>query len=239
MTTGLRYNFKEETSRGTPLEVTTPKSLYDLVASGHGPLHTNILGNPNRHVFGKRFDKDDPDNVTLDFSLSSNGLSYFHGPAHQRSAITLEIIAQLDMAANRHDLSDPRVSMALSPLGRHAGGALQFAGGEEFFKVSFEQPKIDPGATTGKIKRGMIQAADLWHMYDGTDHSVSAAVTATDEGHLDLRMGMHSADRLILTTDRAAQLQEGRVNLYDPLRNEPEQRLAALVGVISALDPVA
>ena len=237
MAEGLRYQFREDTRRGTPLEVTAPKSLVDYVSSGRGPLHANTVGRPDRRVFGRRFDGQG--NITLDFDLGTNGVSYFHGPANIRSGITLEIIAQLDMAAKREGLSDPRVDIALLPLDRYSGGWDHSTPVEdEFFRVSFEQPNVDDDTMAKKIRQGMIRAADLGHMYNSHDHSVGFAVELSDKGGLDLRMGPFRADRHIMTTDPMARIHQGRIALYDPFRGAAEERLATLVGIISALDTI-
>ena len=235
MANELHYHFKDETTRGTPIEVTAPKSLVDEITSGQGPLNNEMRTKPDHRVVGRHYDGQG--NVTLDFDLGTNGLSYFHGNAHTRSGITLEILAQLDMAAQRRDMSDPRIAFSLSPFGMysHSQSDSSVKGGD-FFKLSFAQPEMDIEELRGKIQQGMTRAADLFGIYNASDHSLAAAVSSSDEGVLKLRMGPFRPDRVIMETDPAALVRAGRIDLFDPSRSSPEERLAALVGIIYALD---
>jgi len=60
---------------------------------------------------GRRHDV--PGGVVLDFDLETNGVPYFAGPAWTRVGHTLSIIAQLEIAAARRDVSDPRFCVTI------------------------------------------------------------------------------------------------------------------------------
>jgi hypothetical protein len=239
MAEGLVYRFKEETDRGTPIEVTAPKSLVDDVTSRYGALHRDTRERKGRRVHGRHYDGQG--NVTLDFDLNTNGIPYFEGEAHLRSIVTLEVLADLDMAAQRRGLEDSRVNFILSPPRRSYLEDFTTSDlADDFFRVSFEDPNPDgdPVETAQKIQAGMKRAADLWLMYNTRDHGllVDARYDFSAPGY-ELRMGPFRADGVVLSADPTVEPTPGRINLFDPNRKSAEERLAALVGIISALNP--
>lgn len=233
MTEGLTYRFKEDAGRGTPLEIIGPKRLIDEATfSPQGPLHSDAKAAPGQSVLGRHYDGQG--NVTLDFELESNGIPYFHGPAHIRSRKTLEIVAQLDAFAHRHDAADPRITISLSPVERTYG-----VSEEDCFGILFERPHGEAAELAARIQSGMVRAAKPLYLYESRDHSTGVYCTVVDELGLNLTMGPRREDeQLIMATDLAVSSPEGRIDLLGAQNRSPEERLTALLGVIFALDPI-
>ncbi|HJM04359.1 MAG TPA: hypothetical protein QF549_01835 [Candidatus Saccharimonadaceae bacterium] len=106
----LEYRYKPETRRGGPLEVVVPKTFLDEVTGSRGPI-LDELKMKGQRLMGRRHDV--PGGVVLDFDLETNGVPYFAGPAWTRVGHTLSIIAQLEIAAARRDVSDPRFCVTI------------------------------------------------------------------------------------------------------------------------------
>jgi hypothetical protein len=230
MTGRIEYRFKEDAGRGTPLEIIGPKRLIDEATfSPQGPLRGDAGAAPGQSVLGRHYDGQG--NITLDFVLESNGIPYFHGPAHIRSRKTLEIIARLDAFAHQHDAADSRITISLSPAKRTYGALA-----EDHFGVSFERPQSEVSELAARIQSGMIRAAKPLYLYETKNHSATIHCTVVDESELHLTMGpKHEDERLIMATDSVTSSVGEHIDLVDTQSRTPEERLAALLGVIYAL----
>ena len=232
----LEYRFKEDTTRGTPLEVTGPKALIDgAISSTRGPLFRDITAPLGYSLMGRRVDAEG--SVTLDFSLSTNGRLYVHGPSRVRSAQTLAIIAQLDGYAQRHDAGDPRITIGAlgtatvdAPEGRTPD--------RNDFRVSFARPEGDIENLAARMQRAMVRTADVLHMYNQTDHSGSAEVTVAGDGGLKVRMGIDHTGMFIMESDPKASANGDRIELVERKAYSEEEQLVTICGVVAALPDV-
>ena len=224
----LEYRYKPETRRGGPLEVVVPKTFLDEVTGSRGPI-LDELKMKGQRLMGRRHDV--PGGVVLDFDLETNGVPYFAGPAWTRVGHTLSIIAQLEIAAARRDVSDPRFCVTIDSDSVHG-----FDLGD--LRVSFDRPSMDDNVFQDKMRDGMIHAADLCHQYNASDHSDVVAIDLDNEKSLDVYMGPFRRDRrLIFQTAPNTPLGK-RIDLHKTGMGDKGERFAAIIGVIATLDPI-
>lgn len=231
----LEYRFKEDTTRGTPLEITGPKALIDgAISSTRGPLFYDVTARPGQSVMGRRTDSEG--NVTLDFDLNTNGRPFFHGPSRDRSLRTLAIIAQLDGYAHRLKTPDPRITFDLSFADMGADAPIYYAPDGKGLRISFERPAVSMEELAARMQRAMVRTADILHMYNGTDHRGEAEVSATGEGGLKVRMGVYRESMFVMEGGPTVQPSDGRIELIEQKSYSGEEQLVTICGVIAALD---
>lgn len=226
----LEYRFRESPDKRRPglFEIAAPKRLVDLVTSGYGPMLDETRANAVQKLVQRTYDGEG--GITLWFDLDMLGRGW-KGKSEDRAQRALALAAQLDVVATSKGMADPRIHFT-APYVRYA---------PDDFSVSFVQPQGDPRVTAIRIEEGMWRAAALLPSGPTNNRDHIRAVYSNDNGS-SLRTRRDSGGD-VLSIDPDATPEPGRIEMigntyYMDEKKEAQARLIALIGIISALDPI-
>ena len=231
MIENLEYRFHkaDDTHRVGFLEIGAPKLFIDYVRSSQGAMHDEVNSDPARGVIKQTYDGDG--GLNLGFDLDMHGLGW-RGQAADRAIRALAAIQQLNMVAHRRGIADPRINFT-PPLGIIG----------PVFKVSFVRPDGDEETTAAKIGVGMLEGAiSLRRVGEKRDEREYVRATYSAAAGFSLYSRRESSDPILSSTlyeepgNHLVELVSDRTQ--GAIRKEAPARLIALIGIISALDPI-
>ncbi len=232
MIENLEYRFREDEDkrRAGLFEIDAPKVFIDGVTSAYGPMLTEVRTTPAQSILQRTYDGDGGVNLWFDLDMLGRG---WKGQPADRAVRVLAMAAQIDAVANLQGIGDPRIRFT-APFVRYA---------PDDFGVSFTQPQGDERVTATRIEDGMLRAAALLRMNPTkVDDRAHIRAVYSNENGLSLRTRRDSRGD-VLSTDPDATPKNGRIEMignsyYTDDRKEAQARLIALIGIISALDPI-
>jgi hypothetical protein len=237
MTKKLEYIFKSDSTRGTPLEIRGSKTFIDeALAASAGPLNDGARAGEGDRFFWRTADGDG--NAILDFDMSARS-TYFRGGANRLSSRTLLAISQLDRYAQRRNAGDPRINIISGPI-ESSGSFHRVQVEDDNFGITFEQPNVKGSEElAAKIHAGMVRAAKVTFLYETGHHSRLTVANVLDDGVIEINMGPfpHMQRRPILVSQPVVagdRVEFRGVHGY----GADHERLVALLGIISVLEPI-